>query len=98
MSMSAMAQRPVPRPRPVPPTAQDRFPLLINQEFRGASTIPLKVELKKQYPHLHLQSMQIKSVTVLAKSRMGRGTISLSVGPDSTYTQTVGQGLGDYRD
>ena len=53
--------------------------------FRGrngkGSTLFLKRELKRQYPEIDISRLRLNQVTLVAKSRVGRGNVELRVGP-----------------
>lgn len=67
--------------RPGGPIAQQRLILEMGDaHYRGQNTIFLKREIKARYPHLRLVNFDIKRVRVVAKSRHGRGQVSLMVG------------------
>ena len=59
----------------------------------GDNTIALKRELRDQYPGERFRDAKLMSVMVVAKSRGGRGTMRLMVGP----TLSAAQGLGGSR-
>jgi hypothetical protein len=55
---------------------------LEGQEFRGLNVLRLKERIRQQHPHLDLSRERLERVTVLAKSRLNNGLISLRVGND----------------
>ena len=69
----------------------DRFVLNFHgRQFRGQEQmIPLKRELKRQYPELNLQRFELESVRLVAKSKRGRGTVALRVGQNTSYPEDI---------
>jgi hypothetical protein len=67
----------------------NQIEISVGQHLRGQQVLGLKRLVKQMYPHLDLQSTHIESVVVMAKSKMGRGQISLVARDTSSYPQTV---------
>lgn len=57
--------------------------------LRGQNTIALKRLVKQENPSLNLRDLELLSVSVLAKSKQGRGEVSLVVGHDVSYPEII---------
>lgn len=62
---------------------------LRGQEYQGMSLIELKREIHQAYGPIDLRSATLNSVTLIAKSRAGRGQATLLVGPSQSYPANV---------
>lgn len=72
------------------PAAAQKYVLKFQgMHLKGQSTIKLKQELNQQFRGLDLQSKTIEKVVVFAKSKHGNATVSLKVGQDATYPETI---------
>jgi hypothetical protein len=65
--------------------SRERYVLYFNDSnIRGhkgeAATLFLKKCLKQQYPYANIANMDLRKVVLLAKSKKGKGTVSLRVG------------------
>lgn len=68
---------------------QQRIQLHIQQHLKGLNIIKIKKEIKMQHPGINIQTLKIKAVKVVAKSKMGRGQATLLVGQSASYPQTI---------
>ena len=73
-----------------------RFPLQINQHLKGFNVIALKKELKMQYPGVAVRDLKIKAVRVVAKSKNGKGQVTLISGQSASYPETIGGNPYDF--
>ncbi len=62
---------------------------MYDQHLRGMNTLKLKRLIKQQNPSVNLQMVNLKSVTLVAKSKQGRGQATLVVGQSASYPETV---------
>jgi hypothetical protein len=90
MSLSAQAQR--------MGGAKDKLVLHIDEHMRGLNTIKLKQKLKQQYPGIVPQRLKLAGVKVVAKSKKGHGQVSLIVGQDISYAETIDGNPYDFHD
>lgn len=65
-----------------------RIPMY-DQHLRGQNVLKIKRLLKQQNPMLNMQNIDIKAVTIMAKSQRGRGQATLVVGQDESYPSTI---------
>lgn len=65
-----------------------------DSHFQGGRGNPARVNVKEalrsQFPGLRVKKLSLKKVIVMAKSRHGRGTVSLGVGQQQTRSYQVG--------
>lgn len=89
-SFSVMAQRHYPGPRgPIGPQGNQRLQIHLNQHLIGQQVLPIKMLLKQQYPYMNLQAQDLKAVVVVGKSMHGMGTVTLKVGQNHSYPETL---------
>ena len=83
--------------RPVRPGRFEQVEIYYgDQHFVGRdSVLYLKREIMNQHPYMSLQDYDLEGVTLVAKSKMGRGQAELMVGNSSQDRGTIG---GDPRD
>lgn len=62
---------------------------MYGQHSQGHSTLKLKQLIKSQRPNMDLSQMELKKVTLMAKSRMGRGQATLVTGQSASYPANV---------
>ena len=61
-----------------------------HSHYKGQNTLFLKNQLKKQYPNIDLSKYRLKSATLFAKTKFGRGTAQLKSGDKFTRKVKVG--------
>jgi len=76
---------------------QQKIQLHIQQHLRGQNIIKLKKVLKQQYPGINVQSLKVKAVKVVAKSKQGRGQVTLLSGHAASYPETIGGTPRDFQ-
>jgi hypothetical protein len=69
---------------------------MYDQHLRGMNTLKIKRLLKQQNPRLDLQNVDIKSVTIVAKSQRGRGEATLIVGQSESYPRIISGSPRDF--
>jgi len=90
--------RPRSRPRRGFERGQKKVINYDGEQFRGRNTLYLKRALKEQFPGINLRNKKLQAVVVMAKSRMGRGEATLTVGQQDSYPQTVPGSPNTFRD
>ncbi|MCB0378157.1 MAG: hypothetical protein KDD33_06670 [Bdellovibrionales bacterium] len=77
----------------LPAWAGDFYVLDLNDAHMGNNTgdsvIELRQEMRRQYPQVRLQRMDLLSVMMVSKTRAGNGTARLKVGQDFSKPQKV---------
>jgi hypothetical protein len=63
---------------------------MYGEQFRGQNVLKIKQLLKQQIGMMNLQNVQIKKVTLIAKSKKGRGQATLVVAQSAEYPETIG--------
>jgi hypothetical protein len=63
---------------------------MYGEHLRGQNVLKIKQLLKQQTGMMNLQGVQIKKVTLIAKSKKGRGQATLVVGQSAEYPETIG--------
>lgn len=85
-----MPPQPIRKPARMPSRASRPIHIdMYGTHLRGQNTVRLKQEIRNMYPGMNLQNAQIRSVTMIAKTKGGRGTAHLKVGQNESYPQTV---------
>lgn len=67
-----------------------------NNLMRGNSKILLKQELKKSYPSLRVNQLELKRVTLVAKSAKGNATAKLKVGNFTSREEIIDGNRRDF--
>ncbi len=67
-----------------------------DEEFNGENVLRLKQRLADEYPELDVRELELESVTLVAKTRYGRGQARLIVGQDETRWVRVAGNPGDF--
>lgn len=62
---------------------------MYGQHTRGQSVLKIKQLIKQQRPNIDLSQMKLKKVTLVAKSKQGRGQATLVTGQSAGYPATV---------
>jgi len=62
---------------------------LIRSTANAPSTLHLKQNIKNRYPNLDLSAVELKRVTIIAKSRQGRGRVQLHVGRNTSPAKVI---------
>ncbi len=62
---------------------------MYGEQMRKLSLIRLKKKIKQQNPRIDLQSAELESVVMYAKSKHGKGEATLLVGQDVSYPATI---------
>jgi hypothetical protein len=66
-----------------------RIPMY-GQQYRGFNVLKIKQLIKQQNPRMNLQQMKIQSITLMAKSKQGRGEATMIIGQSAGYPEVVG--------